>query len=272
MAHHTPLAAWLYSNKQILDPKFREFDWTEKYLPGIHDFMATIRWNGMEGEGRGLADSRELALEKASAEAIERLICRILNLDSVGMAVSGNQDPKTHARNELYERFFLDSHLNMSIPMQALKGQFGDRSQIVDAFKRRNSEVGLQFFKFSTPADFNGVVCMIDNQRKSLGFALGTNFEDVIFRSFLEALPNFAWFQDRRDVLEAALPTSKLPWHLSDKFLTEIVPLLGGGDDRTTAIPLPRVTEASVDISAIPIFKDSPIRVARFIVSSEGQK
>lgn len=270
MAHQTPLATWLYSNKQIFDLRFREFDWTARHLPGVHDFSAIVRWNGVEAEGRGLANSRELALEKASAEAIERLICRILNLDSVGMAVSGTQDPTIHARNEVYERYFLDSHLNLSIPMSELKPS-GSGSHIVELFRSHNPTAALQFFKFATPTDFHGAVCLIDSQQKSLGFAFGTSLEDVISRSFLEALPNFAWFQDKLGGQEKNQPTPKLPWHLREEFLNRVIPLLGGSGDGQMSIPLPRVVELSADVSSISIFKDAPIRVARFGLASGGK-
>lgn len=274
MAHQTPVAAWLYSNKQIFDLRFREFDWTTRHLPGVHDFSAVVGWNGVEAEGRGLANSSELALEKASAEAIERLICRLLNLDSVGMAVSGTLDPTIHARNEVYERYFLNSHLNLSIPMPEVKKPSGASSHVVELFRSHNPKADLQFFKFATPTDFHGAACLIDSQQKSLGFAFGTSLDDVISRSFLETLPNFAWFQDQQDKLvdqEKDQPSPNLPWHLREDFLNSVIPLLGGSGDGQMSIALPQVVELSVDVSSISIFKDVPIRVARFGLASGGK-
>lgn len=272
MAHNTPLAAWLYSNRQALSPKFLELEWPGRYLPGIYDFAVTVELNGTSGEGRGLAESRELALEKASSEAIERLICRLLDLDSVGMAVSGSLDPRNHARNELYERHFLDLHLKMSISMTALVLPLGGANAVIDSFRNLNPDVNLSFFKFSTPPGYHGTVCLIDNQSKSLGFAFGTSLEDAKYRSFLEALPNYAWFQNKRDGRQMAPSPSALPWHIREEFLNNILPLLGNDSTDSAKIQIPQAIEVPVDIKHIPVFKDAPFRVARFVLVGKDER
>ena len=116
MANKTPLASWLYSKRQELNPKFKEFNWPTRVFPGVFDFATTITWNGIESNGRGVDSQREIALEKSVAEAIERLICKSIGFDSVGFALAGTHDPEDHAKFEAMERYFLNIHLEEKIP------------------------------------------------------------------------------------------------------------------------------------------------------------
>lgn len=271
MANKTPLATWLYSKRQELNPCFQEFNWPSKILPGLFDFSTTIIWNGIEAEGRGVDALREIALEKSVAESIERLICKIEGFDSVGFAVAGTHDPSLHARFESLERYFLEQHIESRSPFQFIESS----EPILKKFRSLNSGADMSFNKMATPDELVGIVCSItsSNNTRSLGFALSESLEDSLRRATFEALPNYAWLNDQNSDIVHHNSESK-PWHIGDDFLSKISPLLrsrDGHENHIALFDLPKLQKFDVPYSAISILKDAPIKAARFIVQGDGE-
>lgn len=270
MANKTPLASWLYSKRQELNPRFREFNWPSKILPGLFDFSTTIVWNGVEAEGRGVDGFREIALEKSVAESIERLICKIERFDSVGFAVAGTHNPFLHAQFETLERYFLDRHIDNRTPFQLIESS----DSISEKFRFLNLDAEIAFHKMATPEKLVGIVCSITSsaQARSLGFALSESPEESLRRATLEALPNYAWLSDKDLDAVPDNPESK-PWHVGDNFLSKINPLLrslGGYENHRVIFDMPKLQKIDVSYSAISILKDAPIQTARLIVQDVG--
>lgn len=270
MANKTPLATWLYSKRTELNPRFREFKWPSKILPGIFDFSTTIVWNGIEAEGRGVDARREVALEKSVAESIERLICKINGFDSVGFAVAGTHDPTSHAHFEALERHFLDRHIESRLPFQFIESS----EKISKEFQSLNVGAEVLFYRMATPKNLFGVVCSIGSSKhaNSLGFALSESLEDSSRRAILEALPNYAWLNDK-DTNVGYGHTDSVPWHVGADFLAKINPLLKVTDEsqiRLSRFELPKLQRVDIPIAAISILKDAPIQTARF-VSQAGE-
>lgn len=268
MANKTPLAAWLYSKSDELNPRFEEFTWPKRRLPGVFDFSTTITWKGFVADGRGLDEKREIALEKSVAESIERLVCKIHGVGSVGLAVGSAFDPSQHARHELLERHFLNRH----IETRTLFLKLEECPELARRFVSLNPGAGVDFYRMATPANLNGVVCSItssENQKASLGFALSEDLETSLRRSFFEALPNFAWLM--RASAETENIASSIPWHIQAEYLEQIQPLFS--DKMTLQDPdvfaLPCVNEVRIDHTALEVLSDAPIRIARFV---EGLK
>lgn len=269
MANKTSLAAWLYSNRQALNPRFKEFSWPERFLSGLFDFSTVLTCDGIEAEGRGVDTRREIALEKSVAEAIERLICKKLGFDSIGFAAAATIDPTTHARFEALERFYLGKHIQNHTPFQKITAT----CELAEKFRSQNSNSEISFYRMATPDDIFGVVCLIEsfqNQKRSLGFALSDSLDNGLRRSLLEALPNFAWLIEKDTKIEITEPTT--PWHIESDFLGKIVPLLekenSGKQIGTFQIPFLKSVE--VFHSQITILKDAPLRTSRFILQAEG--
>lgn len=261
MANQTPLATWLYSKRTELNARFREFNWPKQVCPGVFDFETKISFDGIEAEGRGVDTRREIALEKSVSEAIERLICKTLQFDSVGFAVAGNFDPTEHARFEALERFYLNEHLEKSLSLVKLNFAFPD----VLKLKSHTQTSEVAFYRMQTPINFFGVVCRIqskDSKQTSWGFALSENVDKSVRRSFFEALPSFAWLAS-----DEKLEMSELPWHLQPSFCQRIQVLLSDANDfQATKELLPNLKSVAVALEPISILKDAALKLARFEV------
>lgn len=260
MANKTPLASWLYSKRQELNPKFKEFHWPARVLPGLFDFATTITWNGIESNGRGVDSKREIALEKSVSEALERLICKSLGFDSVGFALAGTHDPEAHARFEAMERYFLNKHLEGEIPFQRIAFE----NENIQKFRSANPDAAVEFYRMQTPLHIFGIVCAMKSeniQEMSLGFGLSESLEKSIQRSMFEALPNFAWLTDQ----EKSLP-EEMPWHIEPNFISKIEPLLvnQGKDPSGVELAQPVLSQIAVSKSEISILVGAPIQMARF--------
>jgi len=271
MANKTPLATWLYSKRTELNPRFREFNWPGKFLPGLFDFSTTIVWNGIQAEGRGVDARRGIALEKSVAESIERLICKTDGFDSVGFAVAGTHDPTLHAQFEALERYFLEQHIESRSPFQFIESSEAFSKE----FRSLNVGAEISFYRMATPENLFGLVCSIasPNHANSLGFALSESLEDSFLRATLEALPNYAWLNDKdSDVgYEGA---ESIPWHVGADFLAKINPLLkitNAPENRICTFEIPKLQKVDVPHSTISILRDAPIQTARFTVQVAGE-
>lgn len=271
MANKTSLAAWLYSNRQSLNPRFKEFSWPERFLSGLFDFSTVLTWDGVEVEGRGVDTRREIALEKSVAEAIERLICKNQGFDSVGFAAAATIDPTTHARFEALERFYLRKHIQTKTPFF----KTFETCELAKRFREQNSDSEISYYRMATPANIFGVVCLIEslqNQQRSLGFALSDSLDNSLRRSLFEALPNFAWLIEKdTDIETAELAT---PWHIDANFLNEIAPLLEAKENSAEQVgtfQIPILKNVEVFHSQIKVLKDAPLRTSRFVLQTEGE-
>lgn len=264
MANKTPLASWLYSNRQELNPKFKEFNWPARIFPGLFDFATTITWNGIESNGRGVDSRREIALEKSVAEAIERLICKSLGFDSVGFALAGTHNPEAHAKFEAMERYFLDRHLDGKIPFRRIAFE----SDKIQEFRSSNPGASIEFYRMQTPAHIFGIVCAMKSLNPlamALGFGLSESLDESIQRAMFEALPNYAWLTDKDKN-----GTEEMPWHIEPTFLSRIEPLLVDQVecDNTLEITPPSLSRIEVTPAALSILANAPIQMARFSVTT----
>lgn len=265
MANKTPLAAWLYSNRSELKPRFIELDWPRRWLPELFDFVTEIEWQGLRVEGRGVDENREIALEKSVSESIERLICARLNISSEGVAVSAALDPSTHARNELLERYYLKEHLRLRRAFIEISPE----QVVFPQYSLRGNKPNVSFSRMATPSQVHGIVCSItsiEGQTKSCGFALDSDLGAAFRRSFLEAVPNFAWLSEE--------PLSDVvPWQIEKAFSENLESLLNSGRSELSAdvIDVPRTMEDELNFRHITPLIDSPLRVARWSVIEEGQ-
>ncbi len=264
MAHKTSLATWLYLNRSVLVPTFTEFKGTGELVPGLFDFSTKITWQGIEIEGRGVDDNREIAFEKSVAECIERIICVSKSIDSIGLAVSGGSHcPESHAKFEALERFYLNEHLENKIPLHEVKSEI----LLPNGFLGKNKDCEVRFFRMATPNNLFGLVCQIsDAERISFGFAMSESMETSQRRSFLESIPSFCWLKNKNGPNESV---SSVPWQISKEFISKISPLLG-----TTSVDelhksfLPDLVSVELNYFDIPILKSAPLKISKYKVSN----
>ncbi len=82
MATTPSLTSWLLANAECLDLRVSQLDWVSEWLPGHVDFAVQMTMDGQLFEGRGTAESEDLAFAKAGGEALERIAAASVNAPS----------------------------------------------------------------------------------------------------------------------------------------------------------------------------------------------
>ena len=106
MAFTSSLSDWALRNCEALDLRATRLSWVDEWCPKLIDFIVTIVADGEMFEGRGMAESEELAFTKAVAEALERCVMRHSGVySSNGLAVHSTVEcAREGAQGELIER------------------------------------------------------------------------------------------------------------------------------------------------------------------------
>ncbi len=261
MVDQNRITNWLLDHKSQTQPVYTQYDWPKSYLSGVFDFGVSINMSGIESEGRGLATNPALAIEKASAEAIERWICKALNISSVGVAVSGEKSARIHADFEAFERYYLNEHIRLNVPLHLITTDNINESQdllnLLRQLEIQNEDTKVSFYRMNTLTDQFGVVCSIVNDNDTVyGFALTSNLVSALQKSFFEALPNYAAIK-----IPSLLKVDEIPWHLQDSFLNKLNPLLKT-DFNTTKHQIfnqPKLAIEKIDIFQLPELVGCPI-------------
>lgn len=87
MANYQGLEKWLLKSQEELNVRVTEFNWPYRYNIGLFDFDVSFEVNGHRHEGRGTDLDKSVALRKAISEAVERFICYVMGISTVGVAV-----------------------------------------------------------------------------------------------------------------------------------------------------------------------------------------
>lgn len=231
MAHKNPIASWLYKNSDKYAIRFKLADWTTRYSFDLFDYEVTGEFQGVKLTSRGLDANKEIALEKACSEFLERMVCVVEDLNSEGMAVSATVDAALHARNELLERYYLRQHLTGKIGFREIDSKKFMLSSKVE--KQFNSSVN--FYQMKANGGF-GIVCKTQSyaldQVFSFGFSYSDNQNHSIEKSLMEALPNFVWKMENPDF------NTENVWQLSNDFKMRISLLLGKICDQEISTPI----------------------------------
>jgi hypothetical protein len=273
MAHQTPIARWLLDNRSRLKPSFVRLDWSTRYFSGVSDFASNISFNGIEAFGRGVDFDQNLALEKSAAEAIERYICLALNIDSVGLAVSGESGAMAHAENEALERYFFGEHRRLQKPLVRLTSahsEFPLVEEIIRKFEHPNSNFGsLSFFKMATPIQYHGYAATIRVNGKVcfLGLSLHSDPRRALFRAFVEAITNFARFRDEPTKFESERRANPDAWNCDPDFLSNLNGLFELSTEAATSLTMPRLVSTQLDISKLDILSGCPISPIKVVAT-----
>lgn len=231
MAHKNPIASWLYKNSDKYTIRFKLADWTTKHSFELFDYEVTGEFQGVKLVSRGLDASKEIALEKASSEFLERMICVATDLNSEGMAVSASVDAVLHAKNELLERYYLRQHLDCKIGFHKVHSE-----KIELTIKIENQlNCFVNFFQMKTSGAGFGIVCKIQSHSAEQVFSFGFSYSDSenlsVEKSLLEALPNFIWKMENPD------SNTERVWQISNDFKSRISSLLGKACEQEISIP-----------------------------------
>lgn len=271
MANKTPIARWLLSNRASLTPSFKQLEWPSRYFPGAFDFSATISVNAIEVTGRGIDFDKELALEKAAAECVERFICKRLNIDSVGLAVSGESGAAEHAKREALERYFFQEHIRRQIPLVTINADsagFSSYRETLIEFQKYNGGAGdLEMYKMATSPHAFGCVAVISTNRPSfVGLALHSDAPKAALHAFLEAMANFARFRDAPNTFEQERKSNPDLWNCDPEYISTIVALCKSVEPEVQPIQLPQLISVPLDILRIEELHECPITPVKFAI------
>lgn len=239
MAHKNPIAIWLYTNREKYDVQFTMMNWTKRYDVPLYDFEVSCNYKSFKILGRGVDENKEIALEKASSELIEKMICIENEFDSVGLAASVAVDATLHAQNEALERYYLKCHLDQKIGFELMKIEVATAFQ--NLFNRISCDV--QFYKMHTAPSENGVICFLNHRENfdlfSFGFSYGQDSRACAHKSLIEALPNIIWKIEN--------PTAETDiWQISPEFKNKIKPLFALPVSDQTIIASPQLNAVEI--------------------------
>lgn len=273
MAYQNKVTSWLFQNRESLIPQFTEFNWPSRYFSGLYDFEAAIELEGLKYMGRGIHESQAIALEKATCEAIERLICDKLKIGSVGVALSGETNAATHAKHEALERYFFNEHIRQNLPFEPVQDSsnplYESTRRLSEDFQKQNRNTKLTFYRMATPAHLVATVCNISHDKNNpefIGLALHTDPENSARHSFYEALANYARKCDSPGTFEAEVEKDQNLWACNAGTLKNIQHLFSNSK-QIQPFPLPEVFTQKLDFSKIHELKGCPIEPTRAVLA-----
>lgn len=175
-----PISHWLNQNKIRFDVDFFKILDTEKWLPGIADCCVYLRFGGLEVFGNAFSFETDFALEKASAEAIERLGMYFAKIRmSNGLAAHTNfQLAGEQAARELLERDSYMCHILTRTPfIRDSTGISTLKQSVFFPFREKLLVVGitLELKTMITANGRNAYVCIAtgENYKEPFGFVIG---------------------------------------------------------------------------------------------------
>lgn len=260
MAHQTTIARWLFANKETFDFRINEFQWGKSLSKSLYDFEASITLNGQVHLGRGTDTNELLALEKACAEAIERLVCWSHRIATDGIAIHKSKElARLSSRREAVERFLLKWHQDNNAPFEIYKN--------IDVYKRLVREVSksakIQIGVMSSESATVALVCLIaDEDQLFLGMSCEATSHQACEKAVMEALRNLAAFKnDSASFLEELLVNQDL-WCGRAENLRPLAALFteNKGAIRSN---IPEVVSQSVSHTVVSALSGCPVFVER---------
>lgn len=256
MAHQESVTSLLYSVRDEIHLEVTEYEWPKEFKLNLFDFAVRVSYLGHQVTGRGVDQNEAVALEKASSEALESLICHIHKIESVGLSVGFEYDSDTHAKFETFERYYLNEHRSQKVKL----AQHNVSTLLIDHFRENNSEVKINFLKMNTIKDVHGIICILKSKNvRSVGFSCSVSETKSIDKAFVEALPNLVH-------LEKFDSQAEKPWHLQDAFIDELESLRFV-DDTSYLIKEPTLEKIELNLDLIPFLKSVNLKASKYIVS-----
>ena len=253
MAYQARLATWLTNHRKSFELRIREFEWPSVIAARNTDFEVAMLYNGETVVGRGTDTDPNLALEKACAEAIERLVCVKHGVSSMGVALHTEKLlAKQNARSEFIERRVLAHHINLIAPIELssrslLPGPDGD------------DQIESCIYKLSKCGVFETSLSVISYRDiRLIGAASDFSFATASARADLEAIRNLAaCISDAERFHQAVASNSNLKWSDSRFFHQKIAPflLVTGPAEHLIA---PTIVYRQLTLPTDSIFADCP--------------
>jgi ribosomal protein S12 methylthiotransferase accessory factor YcaO len=264
MAYQTPVAEWLAERRHKFELKLNEFRWGKSLSIPIYDIGATLRLGGKVAEGRGTATNELLALEKACAEAIERLVCQTNFLSTEGVALH-TQEPnaRENARLEALERFLFSWHRERKIAFDFLPTDCDEAIHLQQWVTDLSPKAKLEIRLMKAPTGYFSPICKIsEGDNLFIGLSCGADLEDTCEKALIEAIRNLAAQKANPVSYSEALTNNPDLWCGDSKFINELLPLFDSKSSNSMP-PILEVISERLSTKSIGDLEDCPVFVER---------
>lgn len=162
---------WLLKNITRLKIKIEQLTWIDRVVPGYTDVHVYLEHKGISWSGWGFGDSEDLALTKALAEAIERIVMQESDLATTnGLAAHSTlEKAKEAARGELIERDLFLCHYHTKTPLRQAPKET-ESAKVLKTARAWFSEQGITLHVRGL--DGGGVVVIADGRQAAKPFGL----------------------------------------------------------------------------------------------------
>lgn len=216
MAHKAVAASWLLNKKDNLNVSFIEYSWGR---PDYCDIAVQIEENGLIHNGRGTDRDGDIALEKASAEAIERWCCQRMNISTVGCAIHNVEaEAIKNSQEEFLERYIFNYFLEKGSSIREI-----DNAKL---FYSLASDCDYKFRSWvMCIKDLGSLIVTISFlHQKPISIGMSSSpLGLAIEKSYIESLRNFRAFQDDPTQFLEKVTKNKDLWCCDPKFLKQVM-------------------------------------------------
>lgn len=231
MAHKTVATRWLLSLRNQIPVSFVEHKWGKGEFT---DIEVQINFNNKIFSGRGTDRVGDIAIEKASGEAIERWCCDTLGISTVGCALRSDESfAKQNAESELIERVIFSDFIENGGLAQELSSITVSLSD-----KLRFWAVGSKIVV---------AIAFTEGKPLALGIANEEKSELGVEKAKLEALRNLAAFKFDPIKFKEITENDHNFWCCDPQFLKKLMDRLENSLGQEIILPKLNVTTQKVD-------------------------
>lgn len=262
MANNTIATRWLLSKKDLFNVSFVELKDTLNLLPNLIDIEIRIKTDeGKTYSGRGTDAIGDIALEKASSEAIERWCCHDLKISTVGCAIhSIKEEAEINSRNEFIERYYFEKFM-----AGYLSSTYLHSSSI-------NSETQMGFYQIAKIPLGIIILCLVfdNSQPIALGLSCKKDFQSAIKKSSIEALRNFGFYKINKDEFYRYVKADKNLWSCEPDFLNKLYSRIITSTASNNTLEIPKNYTKTIKASSILNVSDCPLYFSRTTLEGES--
>lgn len=241
------------ANRNLFDVSFTEFTWGS---PDFTDIRVEIVKSGVRCFGRGTHADGNTALEKASAEALERLCCHILGISTVGCAVHLSPElAMENSRHEFIERYIFDMFRN------------GCFNSITNADSllviERNLPSKIWIVELGDGNTITICIFIDLGDPISIGISFGSD-TNSFEKAYIEAFRNYMSYRQDRSSFDLAVKSNKDMWCCDKSFLQEVIFKLEQNDKGVRRkFTIPKVGTKTLMVSQVLGLSDCPFYFSR---------
>ncbi|MBL7545124.1 MAG: hypothetical protein JNL11_15005 [Bdellovibrionaceae bacterium] len=257
MAYKTVATRWLLSKKDLLKVSFAEHKDTFNLLPNLTDIEVKISVGSLTFSGRGTDLVGDIALEKASSEAVERWCCHKLEISTVGCAIrSTEEDAESSSVSEFIERFYFDQFLEHSF--HALRSKTESIAP----------EAQINYYKLAKTKYGSVILGLVVDSEKPicLGLALEKDLNVGFSKAATEALRNYTVYRENKSDFVDAVSNDHNLWCCNPDLLSKIFGRLSSVPTTSNFfVGVPKFKSITQNVSSILDIKDCPLFFSRTI-------